>query len=626
MKLEDQEALRAALVELEQLNAVAEKSRANAETLLRGLERLSSAASGDDALTLVLSVLSSSVDEAVLCVLVQDDDGMITSIASTDAGLVNRKGYAQRALERAFDGKPVVLANAIAARWCTGFGSLFEPFGSALFQPIEPLGKKAILVCLKEDTQAFSKDHLQRLKFFVPLAIQGMRQFESMSEIEAARQTAERHAKTDFLTGLYNRLALEEHAQKLTASGEDATKLWVALVDLNAFKPINDNFGHDAGDAVLVEIGHRLKTEVGSEAIAARLGGDEFGLLLPGTETRADVSTWGRRIVRCFEAPIVHKSNEFNVGASIGLAPFHDTDNGLESAMAAADQAMYSMKAKRVTGFAVFDATKDAKAGVLFTPDQMRNGLKEGQFVAFYQPKVDLRTGKTVGFEALARWNHPQVGIVYPGAFLKQIEDGGFANDFTKCIVLEVIYQINAWKAAGLVPPAVAINLSEVYLAVEDGVADLLWVLAEHEISCDDVLFEITEDVLIARSSDIVIRSLNKLKNAGWKLSLDDFGTGYSSLVHVKETPLDEIKIDRVFVAGIGVDRTCEVIIDAVLQMAAALGLSVVAEGIETKDQLDFLAKRNCPVGQGFHFSAAVSGEDAGPWLENHSIKGRRAG
>ncbi|MEM7472680.1 MAG: GGDEF domain-containing protein [Pseudomonadota bacterium] len=273
MKLDDQEALRAALVELEQLNAVAEKSRANAETLLRGLERLSSASSGDDALTVVLSVLSSSVDEAVLCVLVQDEDGSITSLASTDTSLVNKTGHAEKALQRAFDGKPVVLANAIAAQWCSGFDLAFESFGSALFQPIEPLEKKAVLVCLKEDTQAFSKDHLQRLKFFVPLAVQGIRQSESMSEIEAARQTAEQHAKTDFLTGLYNRLALEEHAQTLTASNEEASKLWVALVDLNAFKPINDNFGHDAGDAVLVEIGRRLKTEVGSEAIAARLGG-----------------------------------------------------------------------------------------------------------------------------------------------------------------------------------------------------------------------------------------------------------------------------------------------------------------------------------------------------------------
>ncbi|MEM7472681.1 MAG: EAL domain-containing protein [Pseudomonadota bacterium] len=293
--------------------------------------------------------------------------------------------------------------------------------------------------------------------------------------------------------------------------------------------------------------------------------------------------------------------------------------------MTAADQAMYSMKAKRVTGFALFDEAKNAKEGGLFTPEQMRAGLKDGQFVAFYQPKVDLRTGKTVGLEALARWKHPQAGIVYPGAFLKQIEDGGFANDFTKCIVLDVIRQINAWKAAGLVPPPVAINLSEVYLAVEDGVADLVWVLAEHGISVDDVLFEITEDVLIARSSDIIIQSLNKLKNEGWRLSLDDFGTGYSSLVHLKETPLDEIKIDKVFVSGIGADRRCEVIIDAVLQMADALGLSVVAEGIETKDQLDFLARRNCPVGQGFYFSAAISAEGAEHWLENHIVKGRRA-
>lgn len=616
MKLDDQEALRAALVELEQLNTVAEKSRANAEMLLRGLERLSNVSSGGDALTSVLSMLSSSVDDAVLCVLVEDDDALARCIASTDPKLLHISGTPQKALTRAFGGKSAILANSIAARWWDGFGAAFCDFGSALLHPIAPLEKKAVFVGLSQETGAFSKDHLQRLRFFVPLAIQGMRQSESMAEVEAARQAAEKHAKTDFLTGLSNRLALEEHAQSLTADSQNAETLWAALVDLNAFKPINDNFGHDAGDAVLVEIGKRLSHDLGPRFVAARLGGDEFGLLLPNVKDREDVSERGKKIVRCFEAPIIYGDNEFHVGASIGLAPLGPAEDGLDGAMIAADQAMYSMKARRVTGFAIYDATKINKGDAICAAKHLKAGLQDDQFVAFYQPKIDLATGHTIGFEALARWLHPTAGIMYPGKFLKPIEDGGFANKFTRSIVLNVIDQLNAWKAAGFVPPPVAINLSEVYLAVEDGVSDLVWLLEEHNISSDEVVFEITEDVLIARSSDTITRSIGRLKDWGGRISLDDFGTGYSSLRHLTETPLDEIKIDKTFVDGLGTDPASDVIIDAILSMAKGLGLNVVAEGIETQTQLNFLIKRGCPEGQGFYFSQAVSAEEAEAWLE----------
>ncbi|WP_420862673.1 putative bifunctional diguanylate cyclase/phosphodiesterase [Algirhabdus cladophorae] len=588
MTINDQEALRAALVELEQLNDVAEKSRANAEMLLSGLELLSNVESGSDALSVVLKVLSSSVDDATLCVLTQDEGGAVRCLASTNPTLLSVSGHAGKALKRAFSGRSIVLSDSVISAWWSDLDPVFGNYGSALLHPMAPLDRAAVLVCLQPEKGAFSKAHGQRLQFFVPLAIQGLRQSEQMAEVEAARQSAERYAKTDFLTGLANRLALEEQAlEYASAAAGGASKLWTAVIDLNAFKPINDNFGHDAGDAVLVAIGKRLEGLKAHNFVAARLGGDEFGILLTNVQTRDDLVSAGRHIVSCFDDPVAYSGNEFRVGASIGLAPFGIGAAGLEDAMVAADRAMYSMKSRRVTGYAIYQAADDDKHAETYSSESLRAALENGQFEPHYQPKIDLRTQEIIGFEALARWIHPTAGILRPGDFLKPTENSGLSNLFTRVILQNVFQQIQDWRATGVPTLPIALNLSEVYLASEDGAIELIGMMEDYGIGPGDVVFEITEDVLIARSSDFIVKSIQRLKDWGGLISLDDFGTGYGCLRNLLEMPVDEIKIDRAFVSRIGQDRKSEVILDAILEMSLGLGVNVVAEGVETATQSD---------------------------------------
>ncbi|MEM6595032.1 MAG: EAL domain-containing protein [Pseudomonadota bacterium] len=612
----DQEALRAALVELEKLNDVAERSRANAEMLLGGLELLSNVESGSDALSVVLKVLSSSVNESTICVLTEEEDGIVRCLASTDPAFRSICGSAGKALKRAFAGRSLILSDSILSAWWSDLDPRFGEFGSALIHPVAPFDRAAVLVCLQNEKGAFSKDHAQRLQFFVPLAIQGLRQSEHMAEVEAAREVAESYAKTDFLTGLANRLALEElahdHASK-AANGNDS--LWIAVIDLNAFKPINDNFGHDAGDAVLSEIGRRLAALDAQKYIAARLGGDEFGILLTDIQSRSDLVTAGRQVVSCFEEPVAYAGTEFRVGASIGLAPFNAGHAGLEGAMVAADRAMYSMKARRVTGYAIYEADDTCGKAELCGTEQLRAALKKTEFVPYFQAKVDLSTKEIIGFEALARWCHPEKGVLLPGVFLKPIENGGLSNAFTRAILQGVFEQIQAWRLAGLQTVPVAVNLSEVYLASEDGANDLIWLLEEYGIKPGDIIFEITEEVLIARSSEVIYNSIRRLKDWGGCISLDDFGTGYGCLRNLLDIPFDEIKIDRTFVTGIGEDRKSEVILDAILTMALGLGANVVAEGVQTAAQAKYLKRRNCPMAQGFLFGKAMSGDLASAHL-----------
>jgi diguanylate cyclase (GGDEF)-like protein len=426
------------------------------------------------------------------------------------------------------------------------------------------------------------------------------RRIEAEIEAKAARAAAE----TDPVTGLGNRRAIDRRVSIMSEEQGHASS--VALIDLNAFKPINDNFGHDAGDLVLKVIGQRLADAFQETGFVSRLGGDEFGVLLELQSETEDLQRAGKCLLEVFEDTIDYGREALRVGASIGIARLADVDGDPDAAWKAADRAMFTIKAKRVNGFAIFDPEDVEETADAFPAARIAEGLANGEFVPFFQPKFELDTGDVVGFEALARWRHPEEGVLAPRQFLESIEKFGLINEFTQNIVTDATKCIRLWRDAGLDPPPVAINLHEVFIAAEGGVESLLEILRTHDVDPFDVVLEVTENVLISRGHKDAKRAIYQLSEHGFRISLDDFGTGFGSLRHLEELPVNEVKIDKGFVDRIGVSRDSEAIISCVINLAKGLNIDVVAEGVDNSDQLAFLAEHGCKIAQGFLKSPAI--------------------
>lgn len=599
----DQEVLQQALLEVEHLRQLEARSRRNAESLLEGLERLSSAHSQKDSVLAILSVLSSVIDLDAAVVLCEVEPRRILSLAETDPALRVEDGIPSPTLTRAMGGRPVFLSNASASGWADGLGVAgFGAFGSAALFPVTPVEYPTVIVCLQHDRARYSKNDQERLRYLFPLAAHAVRHSfklaelrKAIAELNEARSVAEASARTDPLTGLANRMHIEERVQALLSAGE---YLSFALIDLNGFKPINDNFGHQAGDDVLVEIGRRLKGSLGEDALVARIGGDEFGVLI-ATSEGAPGEDLGERLCAAFSSPVMFNGRQLELGASIGIAHSKRGETSAESLLLSADAAMYSVKDRRETGFAVASIGQNEKRAAL-SPLRLDQALEAGEIVPFYQPQFDTRTGTLCGFEVLARWEHPDDGLIMPSEFLPEIERGGLSERFTCAVLRLALEQAIAWERAGAVVPGMSINLAQANLASLSAIGGLLSMIEANGDRRIAIVFEVTEKVFLGRSAGQIDEVLCRIVNAGIGLSLDDFGTGFATLANLARLRFQELKIDRSFVAGIGRDRRSEVIIEAMIAIAHAHGARVVAEGVETPAQQDYLARIPCDRLQGF--------------------------
>lgn len=403
-------------------------------------------------------------------------------------------------------------------------------------------------------------------------------------------------ARTDQLTGLANRRALDD---RLAADGGDYALL---LIDLNDFKPINDAFGHEAGDFVLSEVAQRLRRRGNGRATAFRLGGDEFALVVPHMSDAAGARALAAQAAADVHQAISFKGEQLHVGVSVGVALSSRTSGRPSDVLSAADTAMYLAKQSATHSVILYENNEKHRRYNARDRRDLEAALATGAIAPWLQPQVCLGTGQIRGFEALARWRHPHRGVLEPSAFLPIVEELQMQRAFDFAMTRHALSFIRDSFEMGAEPTKVAVNISEQTLSRPESVEQLLCLLDDFRPFLQYFTLEITEDVFVARSAEAIRRALEQLFKVGVHISMDDFGTGYGSFRHLQEWDFHELKIDRSFVQNIGLDRSSEVIIQSFISLSKGLGARTVAEGVETDFQLDFLRKNGCDLGQGYLF------------------------
>jgi diguanylate cyclase (GGDEF)-like protein len=428
----------------------------------------------------------------------------------------------------------------------------------------------------------------------------------------------ERQALHDTLTGLPNRkLLVNECRDRIEAAAADDSHVALFLLDLDRFKEINDTLGHHVGDALLKLVARRLAESMRPGDTVARLGGDEFGIVVADFDDPRTAIDIAERLQAALGEPFRHDGTSFEIEGSIGIALHPEHGSDFETLLQRADVAMYVAK-ERSTCVEVYSAATDRHSTMrLGMLAELRVALENNQLELHYQPKADLRSGEVVGAEALLRWRHPERGMVPPDEFIPLAEQTGLMRHVTHFVVDEALGQLARWRAEGLhVQTAVNVCARDLY---DRGFADFLRTrLEEHDVPPSALMVEVTEGVLMADPGRAAT-TLMSLAAIGVGVSLDDFGTGYSSLVHLKRLPVSEVKIDRSFVLRMDVNEDDAAIVRSIIDLASALGLRVVAEGVETREAWDRLAVYGCDAAQGWYLSQALPADELTRWLAEFS-------
>lgn len=410
----------------------------------------------------------------------------------------------------------------------------------------------------------------------------------------------------DPLTGLPNRvLFLDRLGHALVRLRRHPGNVAVLFVDLDRFKLVNDGMGHSIGDAVLLDAAQRLCEAARAEDTVARFGGDEFTILCENADPD-EARRVGQRALDAFTRPFTHEGREFHLSASIGIRVNDLASASADSLLRDADIALYAAKEHGRGRFDVFDSkVRSRHLDPLATEQALREALRHGQLCLHYQPEVDLETGRIVALEALVRLQHPERGLIPPGEFIPIAEESGLIVPMGEWVLTEACAQLGAWRRAGPVADdvRVAVNVSARQLSRPDLPQVVARALASASLDPDALCLEITESAII-RDTEVAMANLHAIKARGVFIALDDFGVGFSSLSQIRELPpVDVIKVDRSFTAGLGRNESDAAVVNAVLSLARSLGLTAVAEGIETADQRDRLQGLGCELGQGFYFA-----------------------
>ena len=430
-----------------------------------------------------------------------------------------------------------------------------------------------------------------------------------------AKVIAERKVKLlayrDSLTGLPNRLLFADRLEQAVVRSERSrTSMALMLVDIDDFKLVNDSFGHDAGDKLIKAVGQLISRSLRRADTIARLGGDEFAVIIEGIESPDDAISIADNLTTILEHNVRLDDQETYTSASIGIAVYPDDGKDARTLLKNADTAMYRAKEKGRHCFQFYKPEMSINAMErLELENSLKAAFENDEFVIHYLPVIDIHKNEVAGVEALLRWQHPDKGMIHPADFINVIEDCGLIVAVGEWQVQSVCKQIKVWQEAGLENQNVSINLAPRQFKEHDLVALFQQAIAENGISGESLSVEITERTLIENIGEVET-TLNKLRELGVRVLLDDFGTGYASLAYLKEFPVDIVKIDRAFVAGIPDNHEDAAIIDAIAGLTRGLKLSLLAEGVENERQLDVLKGLGCQYGQGYYWSKPLPGNE----------------
>jgi diguanylate cyclase (GGDEF)-like protein/PAS domain S-box-containing protein len=432
---------------------------------------------------------------------------------------------------------------------------------------------------------------------------------EDITERRLYQVRIEQQANYDTLTGLANRSLLNDRLQQaILTSASYGTRLAVVFVDLDRFKFINDSLGHHVGDQLLMAMAERFKSCVRDHDTVARLGGDEFVLLINGQAGPDSVGTVMERMLEVISQPWRTAQGEFEVTCSIGVALYPDDGGDAATLLKHADSAMYRAKEHGRNNFQFFtNELNQMMKERLELESNLRRALDRGQFDLLYQPRVDLATRRIVGCEALLRWQLPGRGMILPNRFIPIAEEIGLIAPIGRWVLHTACAQNKAWQDAGYAPGVVSVNVSPRQFRRDDLVETIAEVLAATRLAPRFLEIEITEN-MVMHDGEHMIEMLHAVKALGVRISVDDFGTGYSSLSYLKRFPVDRLKVDRSFVQDIATDADDAAIVRTIIALGHNLGLKVVAEGVETEEQIAFLSANACDELQGYYFSRPVSG------------------
>ncbi len=453
---------------------------------------------------------------------------------------------------------------------------------------------------------------LSKVNVFLSLWTQQRKLAETLAENEKISSKLKRQAEFDSLTGLPNRALFYDRLQQAILASERSDKIFALMfIDLDRFKWVNDSLGHDAGDNLLAQVAQRLQECVRKTDTVARLGGDEFTVIVKDLACCALVEQTAHKILEALASPFTLNQKIVHISGSIGITFCPSDSAKLDELIKNADTAMYQAKSAGRNTFRYFTHQMNVYVDTRMNLESLlRTAIDREEFRLYYQPKVNLTTGQITGTEALIRWERPDVGLVCPDAFIPFAEEVGLISSITKWVLKTACQQNQSWLSAGYENLRMSVNVSSKQLDDKKSLIQSIGeVLATTGLPPENLELEITEHAVM-ENLGIALETLNELKGMGIHISLDDFGTGYFSLAMLKKFPIQAFKIDKSFIRNLTIDSDDSAIVSAIIAMANKLSLLVIAEGVETEEQLNFLRDHGCHEMQGNYFSQPVPAEE----------------
>lgn len=434
---------------------------------------------------------------------------------------------------------------------------------------------------------------------------------KDITENKKSRQKIHHMAFHDSLTGLPNRRLFQNTLEELVSDLKNTSlKAAVMYIDLDRFKGVNDTLGHETGDQLLVAVSNRLKNCLRNTDLIARQGGDEFTVLLPNLISKVDAANVAEKILNALSDPFLINEQELAVSGSIGIAIFPEDGKDSVTLMKNADAAMYRVKEEGKNGYQLYTPEMNEIAAKKFMLEKsLKQALKQNELLLYYQPQIDVRSNKIIGAEALVRWKHPELGLIFPGEFIPLAEETGLILPMSEWILKTACSQMKLWLEKGYVLPKIGVNISPKQFQLNNFIDIISGILEDTGLKGEYLDFEITESIAMQKENEVISKILD-LKRMGSTVSIDDFGTGYSLLSYLKKFPITTLKIAQQFVSEIQSDSDEKAIVSAIIAMAKNLNLNIIAEGVESEAHVNFLCNQNCHIMQGYFFSRPMPAEE----------------